>query len=62
MIPIPHDVFYFFDLVQIQALSEEMESLRSQRVVLRKDLQEAAATVRLHVITVMSSKLHTTCF
>ncbi|XP_050974643.1 centromere-associated protein E isoform X2 [Labeo rohita] len=35
-------------LEQIQALSEEMESLRSQRVVLRKDLQEAAATSKMY--------------
>lgn len=41
-------MLFLCDLVQIQALSEEMESLRNQRVVLRKELQEAAATVRLH--------------
>ncbi|XP_073698964.1 uncharacterized protein [Garra rufa] len=35
-------------LEQIQALSEEMESLRNQRVVLRKDLQEAAATSKMY--------------
>ncbi|XP_016422132.1 centromere-associated protein E-like isoform X3 [Sinocyclocheilus rhinocerous] len=35
-------------LEQIQALTEEMESLRNQRVVLRKELQEAAATSKMY--------------
>ncbi|XP_016115359.1 centromere-associated protein E-like [Sinocyclocheilus grahami] len=35
-------------LEQIQALTEEMASLRNQRVVLRKELQEAAATSKMY--------------
>ncbi|XP_052429811.1 centromere-associated protein E isoform X5 [Carassius gibelio] len=35
-------------LDQIQALTEEMESLRNQRVVLRKDLQEATAISKMY--------------
>ncbi|XP_059408289.1 centromere-associated protein E isoform X5 [Carassius carassius] len=35
-------------LEQIQALTEEMESLRNQRVVLRKDLQEATAISKMY--------------
>ncbi|KAF4119173.1 hypothetical protein G5714_001224 [Onychostoma macrolepis] len=35
-------------LEKVQALTEEMESLRNQRVVLRKELQEAAATSKMY--------------
>uniref|UniRef100_A0A9J8ANR7 Centromere-associated protein E n=1 Tax=Cyprinus carpio carpio TaxID=630221 RepID=A0A9J8ANR7_CYPCA len=35
-------------LEQIQALTEEMESLRNQRVVLRKDLQEATEISKMY--------------
>ncbi|XP_016297019.1 centromere-associated protein E-like [Sinocyclocheilus anshuiensis] len=35
-------------LEQIQALTEEIESLRNQRVVLRKDLQEATAISKMY--------------
>lgn len=37
--------------LQIQALSEEMESLRNERLVLRRDLQEAAEIVSILAVT-----------
>lgn len=45
---------------QIEALTEELESLRNQRVVLRNELQEAAATVRLHHINNVTWAAHYT--
>lgn len=37
--------------LQIRALSEEMESLRNERVVIRRDLQEAAEIVSILAFT-----------
>lgn len=37
--------------LQIQALGEEMEALRNERVVLRRDLQESAEIVSVLAVT-----------